>query len=64
MDGAEERQPLYVLTPAMASESLLGRALFYLLAVSTGMRRKGLMGLTIGHVHANPVPTPFFELLT
>ena len=39
------------------------RALFYLLAVSTGLRRKELMSLTVGHVHANAVPTPFLELL-
>jgi len=38
------------------------RALFYLLAVSTGLRRKELMSLTVGQVHANAVPTPFLEL--
>ena len=39
------------------------RVLFYLLAVSTGLRRKELMSLTVGQVHANAVPTPFLELL-
>ena len=39
------------------------RILFYLLAVSTGLRRKELMSLTVGQVHANAVPTPFLELL-
>ena len=39
------------------------RALFYLLAVSTGLRRKELMSLTIGQVHTNAVPAPFIELL-
>jgi len=38
------------------------RSLFYLLAVSTGLRRKELMSLTAGHVHASAVPTPFLEL--
>jgi len=39
------------------------RALFYLLAVSTGLRRKELMSLTIGQVHADAASSPFIELL-
>jgi len=38
------------------------RALFHLLAVSTGLRRKELASLTIGRLHLDAVPTPFLEL--
>jgi len=38
------------------------RALFYFLAVSTGLRRKELACLTCGHLHLGAVPTPFIAL--
>jgi len=38
------------------------RALFYLLAVSTGLRRKELASLTVGRLHLDAAPTPFLEL--
>jgi integrase len=38
------------------------RALFYLLAVSTGLRRGELASLTIGQLHLNAVPTPYLDL--
>jgi len=38
------------------------RAMFYLLAVSTGLRRKELMSLTVGQVHTKAVLAPFLEL--
>jgi len=39
------------------------RALFYLLAVSTGLRRKELASLTVGQVRLDAVPGPYVELL-
>ena len=39
------------------------RALFYLFAVMTGLRRKELASLTVGHLHLDAVPGPFVELL-
>ena len=39
------------------------RSLFYLLAVSTGLRRKELGSLTVGQVHLDAVPSPYVELL-
>ena len=38
------------------------RALFYLVAVSTGLRRKELASLTVGRLHLDAAPTPFLEL--
>ncbi len=38
------------------------RAMFYLLAVSTGLRRKELASLTVGQIHLNSVPTPYLTL--
>ena len=38
------------------------RALFYLLAVSTGLRRGELASLTVGPLHLNAVPTPYLDL--
>ena len=38
------------------------RALFYLLAVLTGLRRKELASLTVGQVHLDAVPSPFLDL--
>ncbi len=38
------------------------RALFYLLAVSTGLRRKELSSLTVGTLHLDVVPSPYVEL--
>ncbi|QNN21812.1 site-specific integrase [Planctomycetales bacterium ZRK34] len=38
------------------------RALFYLLAVSTGLRRGELASITIGQLHLNAVPTPYLNL--
>ena len=40
----------------------LERALFYLLAVLTGLRRKELASLTVGQVHLDAVPSPFLDL--
>lgn len=37
-------------------------ALFYLLAVATGLRRKELASLTVGQVHLSAVPTPYLSL--
>ena len=39
------------------------RALFYLLAISTGLRRKELASLTVGQVRLDAVPGPYVELL-
>ncbi|MCY3020196.1 MAG: tyrosine-type recombinase/integrase [Planctomycetota bacterium] len=43
---------------------LLGqeRALFYLLAVSTGLRRKELVSLTVGRIHLDAVPRAYIDL--
>jgi site-specific recombinase XerC len=38
------------------------RRLFYLMAVSTGLRRKELAGLKLRQIHLNAAPTPFVEL--
>lgn len=38
------------------------RRLFYLMAVSTGLRRKELAGLKVGQIHLQAAPTPFAEL--
>ncbi len=38
------------------------RALFYLLAVATGLRRRELVSLTVGQVHLSAVPTPYLSL--
>lgn len=38
------------------------RTLFYLLAVSTGLRRKELASLTVGQVHIDAVPVPHIQL--
>ena len=38
------------------------RALFYLLAVSTGLRRRELGSLTVGQLHLDVIPTPYVEL--
>ncbi|MBI1367095.1 MAG: tyrosine-type recombinase/integrase [Planctomycetes bacterium] len=38
------------------------RALFYLLAVSTGLRHGELASLTLGQLHLNAEPTPYLEL--
>lgn len=38
------------------------RSLFYLLAVSTGLRRKELASLTIGQIHVDAVPVPHLQL--
>jgi integrase len=38
------------------------RAMFYLLAVSTGLRRKELASLTVGQIHLAAVPTPYLAL--
>ena len=38
------------------------RALFYLLAVLTGLRRKELASLTVAQVHLDAVPSPFLDL--
>jgi site-specific recombinase XerC len=56
LDGQRDRQ---------ARIERLGRerALFYLLAVSTGLRRKELGRLTTGQVHLDAVPRPYIELL-
>ena len=40
------------------------RAMFYLLAVSTGLRRKELCHLTVDQVHLDSVPRPYIELLS
>ena len=48
----------------LAAHQRLGRerSLFYLLAVSTGLRRKELASLTIGQVHLDAVPVPHLQL--
>ncbi len=38
------------------------RARFYLLAVSTGLRRKELASLTVGNLHLDVIPSPYVEL--
>jgi len=38
------------------------RSMFYLLAVSTGLRRKELASLTIGQVHLDAIPAPYLAL--
>ncbi len=38
------------------------RALFYMLAVSTGLRRGELASLTVGQLHLKAVPTPYLDL--
>jgi len=38
------------------------RSLFYLIAVSTGLRRKELASLTIGQIHLDAVPVPHLQL--
>jgi len=38
------------------------RALFYLLAVSTGLRRKELASLTVGRIHLDAVPRAYIDL--
>ena len=39
------------------------RAMFYLLAVSTGLRRKELASLTVGQLHLGAIPSSYAELL-
>jgi len=39
------------------------RALFYRMAVLTGLRRNELASLTVGHLHLEAVPSAFVELL-
>jgi integrase len=48
----------------LAKLETLGRecALFYLLAVSTGLRRGELASLTIGQIHLNATPTPYLAI--
>jgi integrase len=36
--------------------------MFYLLAVSTGLRRKELASLTVGNLHLDVIPSPYVEL--
>ena len=38
------------------------RRLFYLMAVSTGLRWKELAGLKVGQIHLQAAPMPFAEL--
>lgn len=38
------------------------RAMFYLLAVSTGLRRGELASLTVGQLHLSALPTPYLDL--
>ena len=40
-----------------------GRAMFYRMAVLTGLRRNELASLTVGQLHLDAVPAPFVELL-
>ena len=64
LDACYERGLAKLKQPHIKKLERLGqeRALFYLMAVSTGLRHKELRSLTLGQLFLDAKPAPYFEL--